>query len=71
MANQAAFLGVLGLDRMVLQLAELADVVQHDRGDDHTLVEGRVQVLVIIAVVLDQASATLVMLQTCSSRPAV
>ena len=52
--DQAPFLGVSGLDGMVLQLAELADVVEDDRGDDHPLVEGRIEVVVVRGIVLDQ-----------------
>ena len=31
MADQAAFLGIFGLDRMILELTQLADVVQDRR----------------------------------------
>ena len=54
MADQAAFLGVFGLDRMILQLAQLADVVQ-DRGrDDQAPIERRIELVVILGIVVGQ-----------------
>ena len=53
-ADQAAFLGVLRLDRVIVQLAELADVVEDRRGHDDRLVQGRIQAVVILRVVVGQ-----------------
>ena len=56
-ADQGPVLGVLRLDRVVVQLAELADVVEDRRGDDHVAVDRRVQVVVVLAVVLRERHA--------------
>ena len=50
-------LGVLGLDRVVVEFPELADVVEDGRSHDHVAVERRVQRVVIFGVMLDQEGA--------------
>ena len=53
-ADQATFLRVLCLDRMILELAQLADVVQDRGGDDQAPVERWIELVVILGVVVRQ-----------------
>ena len=54
MTYQTTLFRVFGLDRVITQLPEFADVVQDRRGDDHALVERRIEIVVIARVMIDQ-----------------